>query len=71
MKKIAPIALVALFALTSCKKKWTCECTFTTNGVSTTLSAKDTEKRTKKDAKKLCEEANGTFAGTTTECKLK
>lgn len=77
MKKIAPIAAIALFALsvTSCKKKWTCECTTTVNGVSATASGKDTEKRTKKDAKSLCEKNNGetTVSGVTTkiDCKLK
>ncbi len=77
MKKFAPIAAIALFAIafTSCKKKWTCECTSTINGVSTTSSGTDTEKRTKKDAKALCEKSNGTqtIAGitTTVDCKLK
>ena len=78
MKKISTIAIVALFgamSLTACKKKWTCECTSTVNGVSTTSSGTDTEKRTKKDAKDLCTKNNGstTVAGITTtlDCKLK
>ena len=78
MKKFAPIAIIALFGaltLVSCKKKWTCECTVTTNGVSVTDSETDTQKRSKKDAKALCEKNNGSFttAGVTStwECKLK
>ncbi|MCB0700119.1 MAG: hypothetical protein H6551_04715 [Chitinophagales bacterium] len=77
MKKVASIAMIALFAVsfTACKKKWTCECTSTVNGVSTTVSGTDDTKRTKKDAKALCEGSNGTTSisgvSATIDCKLK
>lgn len=64
MKKIAPIALVALMAVafTSCKKDYKCKCTTTSNGVSTT-SYSDSFKETKKKAKDKC---NGLDGETTT-----
>lgn len=68
MKKIAPIALIALFgalSLTSCKKDYTCECS--ENGVvylTTTIHAK------KSDAKTACS-ASSTAGGTTVSCSLK
>jgi len=53
MKKILLItAIGTLFSLGSCKKTWTCECTGTSNGVSSTLSATITD--TKKNATEAC-----------------
>lgn len=77
MKKFAPIAAIALFAVafTSCKKEWTCECTSTGGGTTTTASDKSATKLSKKDAKAWCESSNGTtsIAGVsfTIDCKLK
>lgn len=72
MKKFAPIAAIALFAVafTSCKKEYTCSCTTTMNGVSTTVEAKSAEKMTKKDAKAACEKETE-VAGVKVSCKLK
>ncbi|HRP52841.1 MAG TPA: hypothetical protein PLI97_04970 [Fluviicola sp.] len=61
MKKVLFFgAIVTLVGLTSCKKEWTCEC----NVFGTTISAK-TEKMTKADAKKDCED------GSNGMCKIK
>lgn len=76
MKKVLAVAAVALFifSMTSCKKEWTCECTVTSGGTSTTASA-TTEKMTKSDAKDQCEADNGTqtINGVefTYECEIK
>lgn len=77
MKKIAPIALVALMAVafTSCKKDYTCKCTATVNGQvfatgSTTKSIKDTKKK----AKDACNQGDSesTSGGITTkvDCEI-
>ncbi|HEY9178731.1 MAG TPA: hypothetical protein VIN07_13625 [Flavipsychrobacter sp.] len=71
MKKFAPIAAIALFAVafTSCKKEWTCECSTTMNGTTTTVSGKTT-KMTKKDAKAACEKDTN-VGGVQVSCKIK
>ena len=72
MKKIVTIVAVALFGalvLPSCKKDYTCVCTSTINGVSTSVEAK-TGKMSKKDAKTACEQTVSA-GGVTMECKLK
>lgn len=59
MKKIAPIAIVALIgalSLTSCKKVYTCACTY--NGTTTEVSSG--VKLSKKDAKAWCTSVNTT-----------
>jgi hypothetical protein len=73
MKKIAPILAIALLAagFTSCKKKYTCECKVTINGVTTTASATDTEKKSKKDAKAACDKGDVSNAAGKSECELK
>jgi hypothetical protein len=56
MKKIVTIVAVALFGvlvLPSCKKDYTCTCTFGGQSASTTL-----KNVTKKDAKAACESGN-------------
>jgi hypothetical protein len=67
MKKIAltlaGIAFVAV-TLTSCKKDYTCTCTFDIAGVSGSVS--ETQKLSKKDAEEWCEGESTT--GVT--CKL-
>ena len=65
MKKLALVAFgVSLFAMTSCKKEYTCTCTATAGGAS--ASGGTTIKDTKKKAKDTCE--NGSSAGIT--CKI-
>jgi hypothetical protein len=58
MKKITFIAIAAFFTLSlaSCKRDWTCKCTVTTNGVTTT--AESTISATKSDAEDECAEGN-------------
>ncbi len=66
MKRIAPILMLALFAIsfTSCKKDWTCECS-DLNGGTDEFTIGNT---TKPLAKTACEGYNGI---TRTGCKLK
>jgi hypothetical protein len=69
MKKLMMIAAVGgVFALTSCKKDWTCECTTTGNGSS--VSASTTVTATKKDAEAACN-SSVTSGGYTTTCAIK
>lgn len=69
MKKVLFSALVlGAMTLVSCKKEYTCTCTFSGNGISGTASA--TTKDTKKNAKADCEEGTGTANGVTTTCTL-
>ena len=72
MKKITTVAAIALFAVafTSCKKNYTCECTTTTNGVTTTVKG-NSAKMSKKDAKALCDQGDYTSASLTTDCEAK
>ncbi len=72
MKKIAPIAMVALIgalSLTSCKKNYTCDCTYSVSGVSQTYSWQ-TGKVKKSDAKAACEGYTAT-GWTNISCSLK
>lgn len=76
MKKIASIAAVALLGiivLPSCKKDYTCVCSYTDPSTGETISAEGSlGKTTKKDAKAACEGWNSKYAGFTgVECKLK
>lgn len=66
MKKIAPIAAIALFAVafTSCKKDWTCSCDDGQGG-KTEMTIQNT---TKALAKTACE---GNNIGIQTGCELK
>lgn len=65
---ISAFALVAV-TMTSCKKDYTCECTFSGPGTSGSISA--TINDTKKNAQDKCEADNGTANGVTTTCKIK
>lgn len=71
MKKIAPIAALALLAVsfTSCKKDYKCTCTVTYAGISTSSTA-DLGKQTKKDAEAACTAKATTVNGVTATCKL-
>lgn len=67
MKKVLAIACVGMFAfgLTSCKKDYTCECTY--NGQ---VIASETAKMKKKDAEEWCE-GSSSAGGATVTCSLK
>lgn len=67
MKKIAPIAAIALFAVafTSCKKEYTCECS-----IDGTVVGSTTIKDTKKKAKDACNQTSS-FGGITAKCEIK
>lgn len=73
MKKVLSIAAVALFvsaSLVSCKKEYTCECTTTYAGVSSTTSTTFTD--TKANAKTRCETSSASSSiGYSTTCKIK
>jgi len=74
MKKVLLVAAVAAFAMTSCKKEYTCECTTSSSTGSTSSSVKF-DKMKKKDAEKKCDEGDATFSffgeTVTSECKIK
>jgi hypothetical protein len=55
MKKLIPLALIAVTAVmfTSCKKDYTCKCSYTLNGVTTVLGSV-TIHDTKSNAKDAC-----------------
>ncbi len=80
MKKLIPVAAVAVLAMmfTSCKKDYTCTCTSTISGTGITTTTADTKidlgKQKKKDAESACSgrNASSTSMGITTavSCKL-
>lgn len=57
MKKILAVAALAVFVLASCKKDYTCKCTFT-NGSVLNL---EYSKVKKKDAESSCSNAETTY----------
>ncbi|MDR0801749.1 hypothetical protein [Fluviicola sp.] len=67
MKKFILVAAVATFALASCKKEWTCECTVSIPGSSTSTTSAKSSKMSKKDAKDWCDKGNTSY----TSCKIK
>lgn len=71
MKKIAPIAALALLAVsfTSCKKNYKCTCTYTVSGVSSSVSY-DLGKQKKSDAESACSAKATSVGGMTYTCKL-
>lgn len=75
MKKITAVVALAFLAVTvlpSCKKDYTCECTYTVNGESVTTSH-ELGKQSKKDAKDACnkmESSTASIPGASVECKL-
>ncbi len=70
MKKITPMIAIALFALasTSCKKNYTCECTYANNS---SLNSSSEIKTTKKDAEAKCKTLNDAAAPVGGTCALK
>jgi hypothetical protein len=70
MKKLI-IAVAAVAFLASCKKDYTCECTTTGLGLTSTVSA-DLGKQSKSDAEDACSAKVGTpVTGFTTTCVAK
>lgn len=69
MKKFAPIAAIALFAVafTSCKKDWTCECKDDTGEV-TNYPITNVKKS---DAKKSCDATGSLYTIVGGSCSLK
>lgn len=72
MKKIALLAgVVAMVAMTSCKKEWTCTCTTTdSSGLIPDVSASTTIKDTKKNAKETCESGSASVGTLSTSCSI-
>ncbi|MCC6182911.1 MAG: hypothetical protein IT237_13870 [Bacteroidia bacterium] len=81
MKKLTIIlSVVAVAALTSCKKDRVCECTYTSNAPSGPVTTTNVDKITyskvsKGTAKKACVTTETTYTGatyvSTADCKLK
>jgi hypothetical protein len=73
MRKLTTIlALLAVVSLGSCKKDYTCECTYTdSSGFFATTTSSATLNGKKKDVKDACE--NGTYSSGTISysCKIK
>lgn len=75
MKKVLFVAALGMtFAMVSCKKDYTCECTTSVTGVGTS-SASTTINDTKKNAEAACDEGDATTSvggvSSTVECTLK
>lgn len=71
-KSIFVLAGVAMLALASCKKDYTCDCSITTGGETNTIKA-DIKGAKKKDAQEFCDAAQATYSqgGSTATCTLK
>lgn len=70
MKKLILAAIVGTFALTACKKDYTCECTTKSDGAvvatsSSTLNGK------KDDVKAACEGTSSSIGTTSVSCVVK
>jgi len=72
LKFLGAVAIVASFAFTSCKKDYTCTCTTTLGGISSTKTY-DLTNQTHVDANDACERYESDMNGsgpTTTTCHL-
>lgn len=67
MKKIILLSGLTMLTLSSCKKDWTCACTFSNGGSSSTTIVD----KTKSDAKAECNSGDGSVLGVTIDCELK
>lgn len=67
MKKIILLCGLTLLTLASCKKDWTCTCTSSAGGSSSTTIAD----KTKSDAKADCDGGDASALGVTVDCELK
>ena len=72
MKKIAPIAALALLAVafTSCKKDYKCTCTTTMNGQTVNTTTIDLGKQKKSDAEAACSAKVANVGGASMSCTL-
>lgn len=68
MKKFIAVAFLGVLILTSCKKDYTCACTFTGGNTPLNLDYKNV---TKKDAKEACDAATTTYAAIGGTCAIK
>ena len=71
MKKVLLVAVAGLFVLASCKKDYTCECTFSGAGAgmaAITIPIKDAKK---KDATATCDAATTTYSSVGGKCVIK
>jgi len=66
MKKVLVLGLFSAMALASCKKDWTCKCTNSVAG-STSSTIAD---MTKKDATTECNKGDASVGGVTVDCEL-
>ena len=71
MKKLSMIAMgvVLVASLASCKKDYTCTCTYTDGN--TTSSTSWTIRATKKDAKAACESSQVSSGTSSWKCEIK
>ncbi len=67
MKKIILLSGLTILTLASCKKDWTCECTSSIGGSSSTTIGD----KTKSDAKAECDNGDASALGVTVDCELK
>lgn len=73
MKKLSTIlAVVAVISLASCKKDYTCECTYTdSSGFFDNSTSTITINGKKKDVEKSCDAFDYTSGTTSNSCKIK
>jgi branched-subunit amino acid transport protein AzlD len=73
MKKLFPVVAIALVGIlfTSCKKDYTCKCTYSISGVSTTAGS-FTIHDTKSNAQSKCTSSNSNYAalGAGIQCNI-
>ncbi len=62
MKNLIAIALIATLLMTSCRKNYTCACTFTDSTGNTTEQVVGSMNTTKSKAKKDCDNYPNTFS---------
>jgi hypothetical protein len=70
MKKVYMMLAVCAFALASCKKEYTCDCTYS-DGFGGTGSLSYTFEAKKSDAETMCDDYSVTAGGTGWSCNLK
>lgn len=70
MKKVILFAAASLFVLASCKKDYTCECTYKDGSGATQTDSFPYKNVKKKDAQDACETLN-TLGGSDYNCELK
>lgn len=71
MKKVLLVAAVACFTLVSCKKDYTCTCTYTPNGGTAQEHVFDMKDVKKKDAKDACNDLGASYISQGGTCDFK